>query len=818
MQPEHHNLIDQSHFFADSASDILNHVDGVMFWETDSFAIKISFLTESGIRMLGYLVRGFETTPGFFKKHVHPEDWSKLLQCMYKAASEGGAQDCVHRMLKADHSEFWAHTVLHRREDDSLVLTGITNDITSIKDEEERMYISEVRARNETERALIQSEAYYRELVSSIADFAVFRISVDGIVETWNQGAQKLKGYRQREILGSSISEFFTAEENKKNVVPDLINTASLKGIATYEGWLVRKGGEKFWGLLTLSPIEEKGELRGMTNVARDISDRKIIENSLKENEERLRQLIQSVQDYAFFMISPNGTVMDWNPGAERLNGFRANEIMGKSFSTFFPIEDRVSGLPERLLEKAKVEDRAEYEGWIVQKKGQRIWCSVTISSIIDNDGKLLGFSNIARDLTERMQEEKNKAFLAKVGGELSQPLDSQITLSQVARLSVPTLADFCVIHLHTPEGQFKRAASSCTKPESPDFVSELEKFEHTKFWDRFGPGLVIKTGKPELVSNLNEQKDYDDEEFEIFTEVATRFRVNSSMTIPLIAHGKYLGTISFYMSVSGRSYSQSDLSMGMELAYRAALSVENAQLYEKVQRAVRSREEVLAIVTHDLKNPIQTIKMSAQFLNSQSNDIEKIRKLSENIRSASDRMIHLIRDLLDFASIEGGSLRIEPKGCEAETILQEVIKAYLPLAEAHNIRLKTQNESTHEVRLLCDHDRIFQIFSNLIGNALKFTDEGGRIIISAINKHDHVQFGVSDTGKGINAADMPHIFDRYWQGKEKKLRESIGLGLAISKALVEAHGGEIWVESNLGKGTSFYFTLPIQQNHNHYH
>ena len=189
----------------------------------------------------------------------------------------------------------------------------------------------DVTEQRRTEQELRKSEEYFRLLVDSVQDYGVFMLSAEGTVESWNQGAQRLKGYRAQEIIGAPISRFFPAEEIEKRTPERLVEQALLEGSATYEGWMLRKGGDRFWSLATLSAVEdEEGNLQGISNVAKDLTEHKKAEDAVRESEERLRLLIESVQDYGVFMLSPNGMVASWNPGAERMKRYKARRSLAR--------------------------------------------------------------------------------------------------------------------------------------------------------------------------------------------------------------------------------------------------------------------------------------------------------------------------------------------------------------------------------------------------------------------------------------------------------------------------------------------------------
>jgi PAS domain S-box-containing protein len=238
-------------------------------------------------------------------------------------------------------------------------------------------------------------------------------------------------------------------------------------------------------------------------------------------------------------------------------------------------------------------------------------------------------------------------------------------------------------------------------------------------------------------------------------------------------------------------------------------VELDNVRLVGEAQEALRAREDLLAIVSHDLRNPLGVVLASTSLLlkaNLPPDKQERARRQVEAIQRAGNRMNRLIRDLLDFASIQAGRLSVSMRPQEVAAMVNEVLEVMEPLAAAKSLRLVA--DVSPDLAIRCDHDRVIQLFSNLVGNAIKFTPDGGSITVRAATEGDIVRFSVADTGPGIPADELPHVFDRYYQAQRKN-RDGIGLGLSIARGIVEAHGGRIWVESEEGKGSTFSFTLP---------
>jgi len=254
----------------------------------------------------------------------------------------------------------------------------------------------------------LTGEGRFRLLVDAITDYAIYMLSPDGIIISWNTGAQRFKGYKPSEILGEHFSRFYLQEDRDAGIPERALATAAETGRFEGEGWRQRKDGSRFWAHVIIDPIRHpSGELIGFAKITRDLTERRAAENAIRQSEEQFRRLIQGVSDYAIYMLDPEGNVSSWNFGAERIKGYRPQEIIGRHFSTFYTPEDREAGVPDTALKVARAEGRFEREGWRVRKDGSRFWASVVIDVIRDDDGDVLGFAKITRDITEKMETQR---------------------------------------------------------------------------------------------------------------------------------------------------------------------------------------------------------------------------------------------------------------------------------------------------------------------------------------------------------------------------------------------------------------------------
>ena len=255
----------------------------------------------------------------------------------------------------------------------------------------------------------------FRRLVSSVRDYAIFALDATGHIITWNEGAQRIKGYAPHEIIGKHFSVFYPPERVAEGFPDYELRSAAAAGRFEDEGWRIRKDGSRFWASVIITALrDDDGELIGFAKVTRDLSERRAAEEALRQSEERFRLIVQTIRDYAIFMLDPTGHIATWNAGAERIKGYTADEIIGKHFSIFYPLEDQDWDKPSWELREATRDGRFEDEGWRVRKDGSRFWANVVITALHDADGDLIGFAKVTRDLTERRASEQRSVADAR--------------------------------------------------------------------------------------------------------------------------------------------------------------------------------------------------------------------------------------------------------------------------------------------------------------------------------------------------------------------------------------------------------------------
>lgn len=397
----------------------------------------------------------------------------------------------------------------------------------------------------------------------------------------------------------------------------------------------------------------------------------------------------------------------------------------------------------------------------------------------------------------EAESSERRARLLAGAGRILASPLEIEVTLQKVASALAGSFGDGCVFDLLEDGGEIRCAAVAHLTKDVEQKIHDFRKDVRSDGAEEHPVLRAMRTKTPAVLRGGESSP-------ELLALFAGAVVPREAIVVPLSARGKVLGAVTFFVTgfVTGASqpFVEEDLALASELGVRAALAVDIARLYQ-------GREDTLAVVSHDLRNPLNVIAVASAALRMGTVPEAKKASYLEKIGRAVDRMNRLIQDLLDASRIEAGSVTFEWSSVEVSALVADALEMMRPLAESKSITL-TSEVSANLPELRADRERLLQLFSNLLGNAIKFTTEGGTISLSAVPSSDGARFCVRDTGPGILEAHLTKIFDRYWQARRSD-RSGAGLGLAIAKGITHAHCGEIWAESGPEKGASFYVTLP---------
>jgi PAS domain S-box-containing protein len=481
------------------------------------------------------------------------------------------------------------------------------------------------------------SDRRFRLLVEGVTDYAIFMLDPTGRITTWNAGAERLKGYRPDEIIGRHFSIFYPPDAIARRWPEYELEVAARDGRFEDEGWRIRKDGTRFWANVVITALRDTdGTFLGYSKITRDLSQRRLHEEALRQSEERFRLLVEGVRDYGIFMLDPEGHVSSWNEGAQRIKGYKPEEIIGQHFSRFYTPEDLARGWPEHELSVAKLEGRFEDEGWRVRKDGTRFWANVIITALHDPHGELRGFSKITRDLTERRK-----------------------------------------IELLSGEAQ----------------------------------------------------------------------RVN----------------------------------------------------------------EFLAMLGHELRNPLAPIRNAVAVLNSGTPDPSSVTWASTMIDRQVAHLSRIVDDLLDMSRVSSGKITMQRETLDMGALVGRAVESARSLFTEKRQRLDVRLPPS-PLRVVGDATRLSQVTLNLLTNAHKYTPEGGRVEVILERDGRCAQLRVADDGIGIPGDLLPRVFDLFVQGERSldRAQGGLGLGLALVKKLVEMHGGSVSAASHgQDRGSTFFVRLP---------
>jgi PAS domain S-box-containing protein len=613
-------------------------------------------------------------------------------------------------------------------------------------------------------------------LVESVRDYAIFLLDIEGRVRSWNAGAKLIKQYDREDILGQHISRFYTEEDRAAGRPAQLLSTAAREGRVEDEGWRVRKDGSRFWADVVVTAIRDDDDtVVGFLKVTRDLTERKAAEDRVHRSEQQFRLLVDSVEDYAIFMLDRQGRIVTWNAGAERLKGYTASEAIGHGFEMFYTAEDRASGKPARLLKVASELGRVEDEGWRVRRSGKRFWADAVISTMTDEDGRLVGFAKVTRDLTARKAAEE---ALRRSEDSLSATLysigDGVIATDEQGRVT-----------------RLNPVAEALTGWQQADAVGRpIESVFHIVNEQTRVPadnpvGRVLSEGTIVGLANHTALIARDGIERPI-ADSGSPIRDGS---------GAVLGAVLVFRDVTEERRAE-----------------EEYQRARRAEEAVRERDVFLSVAAHELRTPLTALKLKIQGLEQLVYKLlppETVSRVTPRFQDAirqTRRLAELVERLLDVSRIATVRLVLDIEDADLPTIIDHVVRDVTEAAAA--ARSEVRVSVTGDGRGRWDRRRMEQVVLNLVSNALKYGN-GQPIDIILGGDADTVTLAVVDRGIGIAREDLQRIFAPFERAAPVEHFTGLGLGLYITKGIVEAHGGTISATSEPGQGTTFEVRLP---------
>jgi PAS domain S-box-containing protein len=691
-------------------------------------------------------------------------------------------------------------------------------------------------------RARAFGDASFRLLVESVRDYAIYIVDPDGLVATWNAGAQNLYGYRAEEILGRHLSCFYDAADAAERRWERDLETAAREGRVGGEAHRVRKDGTRFWADVVTAALRDGGELIGFARITRDLTARRAAEEERvrlahAEESRRLEQRTRRAAEEArrwleitlrsigdgVITTDADGRVTLMNPVAEALTGYASPDAVGKHLDEVFHIVNevtraRIAHPAARVLDGGAVSALSNHSV-LVRPDGSETPIADSGAPICDERGAVRGVVIVFRDATPERDAAARRSFMVEATAVLGSSLDPKRTFERLAELAVPRLADWCAVHVLSADGVPEQVAAAHVDPEKVVLARKMGERFPPRPDAPHGIAEVIRTGRAVL------RRHFDDAALAEVSQSAEQLaflrqlQLGSLVIVPITTGTRVLGTVTFVYAESGRLYDEDALAFAEELGRRAGMAVENARLYSAEQRAReaadtanRAKDEFLAAVSHELRTPLTAIVGWSKLLGlGRLDDAERGRAI-DAIQRNSLTMTQLIEDLLDVSRIVSGKLRIDMRPVAIGPVVEAAIDSMQHVADAKSVVVARAVEPDLP-SVLGDAGRLQQVVWNLVHNAVKFSPRGGRVFVSARAADSTIEIEVADEGRGIPARFLPHVFDPFRQAEGGIARAAggLGLGLAISKRLVDLHGGSITAASEgEGKGATLTVRLPL--------
>ncbi|MGI8402053.1 MAG: CHASE3 domain-containing protein [Gemmatimonadaceae bacterium] len=430
-------------------------------------------------------------------------------------------------------------------------------------------------------------------------------------------------------------------------------------------------------------------------------------------------------------------------------------------------------------------------------------------NSIVPARGAVLTFS---RDITRRKREEQGAKLLSEASRVLASTLEYEKTLESVARLAVGDLSDWCAVDLVDEAGNVRQVVVSHVDPAKIKWAKDLNKLYPPDYGAPTGVGQVIRTGQPEVYPDISDEMLAASTRDADHLKIMRALQFRSALIVPMIARGHTLGALTLVSTGKGRRYEDADVTLAMELATRAGIAIDNAQLYRSALAASDAKSAFLATMSHELRTPLNAIigyqSLLAEGIEGKLNE-GQVAQLNR-IRAGADHLLGLIDEVLTFSRVEAGKEIVQREEADLSSIVKAAITMVTPLADSKGLRLRAEGD---DASLYTDTGKVRQILLNLLSNAVKFTD-GGEVVTRSSVDGRNVRVSIIDKGIGIDPENLEKIFDPFWQVEQRSTRKvgGTGLGLSVSRSLAGLIGGEISVESKYGEGSTFTLTLPIRQ------
>ena len=659
-----------------------------------------------------------------------------------------------------------------------------------------------------TER-LRKSEERYQKMIEEVEDYAIILLDENGMILNWNKGVEKIKGYQRREVIGKHFSIFYLPEDIADGLPGKLLNEAKANGKAAHEGWRVRKDGSKFWGSMTLTALHgQQQEIIGYSKVTRDLTERKIGEDQLKLvaeqlqrkneelslSEERYHKMVDEVQEYAIIFLDKQGIIRNWNKGAQKIKQYEASEAVGQHFRMFYLPEDRHGKLPEILLDQAVIHGRAIHEGWRMRKDRSKFWGSITLTALHNDQGELFGFSKVTRDLTEKkMADDQLRNFAT----ELQLSNDALIKSEERYHKMISEVQDYAIILLDV-NGNIQ------------NWNMGAQKIKGYTAEEIIGKNFQIFYGQEDRQTELPQQ---------LLSEAAKSGRAIHEGWRVRKDGSKFWGSIVITALHDEDSNVIGYSKVTRDLTEKKLTEDKLKEYVHELQSRNEELDRFAFATSHDLQEPLRKVQTFADLIEQNPGDIASVSRYVKKIISSGDRMLSLIRSVLEYSRI---SKTVVTK---VDTDLKEILSGVLGDYEVliHEKQAVVKSEPLPVISAI--PAQVTQLFSNLLGNGLKFSTTLPVINISAnkvssdliinwpeqLASGDYWEVVFSDNGIGFEPKYAEQIFSLFQRLHGKHEYSGTGIGLTLCKKIMDTHDGFIYAQGSPGQGATFYMYFPAK-------
>jgi PAS domain S-box-containing protein len=668
----------------------------------------------------------------------------------------------------------------------------------------------EIAERKRAERTVVEQSQLLEVTLSSIGD-AVIATDTQARITFINPIAEKLTGWTDAAARGRPLDEVFRIinEQTRQPVETPcdaVLRDGTIVGLANHTVLIAQDGRETPIDD-SAAPIRDRdGVVFGVVLVFRDATEQR----GHLEAKERLAAIVENSQD-AIISQDLDGRILTWNRGAELLFGYTSDEAVGNPIELIVPQEMRAEH--QESMQALRRGEPVEYiESSRVHKDGTRLEVSSRISPLRNAEGEVVGASKLSHDISQRKRSERALQLYSDAGTVLSAVLDEASMLARLARVAVPGFADWCVVSIVEAHGRIVTVGHAHSDPEQQKVLDELLE-RYPLNWSSSSIDVsVLRSGQPELISDMPAAVLDAMAEDGPYRRLIDRLGPRSALSVPIVIRGKPVGVISFATASANRRYVLEDVEVAVEFSRRAAHAIENARLYQDLREAQRQKDDFLAMLAHELRNPLAAIQYANAIARLSDQPTPEAAEASHTIDRQVKNLAHLIDDLLDVSRITRDKIQLKKEAVDGATIVRRAVASIQPLIASRKHELQV-DIADGELPLEADPTRLEQILVNLLSNAAKYTPEGGRIAIRSFAEGKQAVFEVQDNGIGIPFDALPRVFELFTQ-VDKSLDRSqggLGIGLTVVRRLTEMHGGTVQVDSaGLGQGSVFTVRLPL--------